>query len=372
MAQKFNFAKLRNSDRIHWLELINSSQPFPQIIRNLLPQFILLKDEILYDIVCSYIITPSALSNLLPFLLASGISGSGKSTIGKFATTIYGENQHNLMIFGGDTTYANLRRDVSKFIFPKSKNEDNEESDEKYEENVLIAWDDIDLKILKNDQFFRWLKCSYDRLTARTGFVESTKDSKKSTSNYSFCLKCLSSTLPLWEYEEISRRLLVIPCYKGDVNHLLKVEHYDWSGINQMYLKYWMENAESLMTLKRKTRQGLRKLEIPDDMKSTLLDVINVGHYTKFLTREKLMEYMAIANKFIGQSDVLSQALQTFLDTPDYEKEISCMAIRDHQQALYRKGIINREQSSVEALKAKMHSFGFKIKGYKWIKEENQ
>ena len=363
---KFNFAELRENDRELWVDLTDTSLSFPQIIRQLLPQFVWFKNDIFYDIICSYIITPSTLSNYLPFLASIGVSGCGKSTVGKFATVIYGENQHNDLIFGGDTTYAHLRREISKFIFPY---EEGEEDEEKIEENVLVAWDDIDLKILKSEQFFRWLKCSYDRLTARTGFVESSKDKKKATSNFSFCLKCLSSTLPLWEFEEIKRRLLVIPCSQGDVSHLLKVEHYDWTGINQMYLEYWMKNAEQLMQLKRKTRSALRSMDIADDIKTTVLDVVNVGNHTGILTKDKLQEYFSATKQFMNQTDVFGQAMQLFLKNTS---KISCNEVREHQINLYRKGILTREQSTVETLKTKMYSFGYKIKGFNWIKEEEQ
>ncbi len=359
-TKQFNFDEYRESDKEHWSKLVDLSLPFPNIVRSLIEQFVWLENDILYDVICSYILTPSALSNKLPILANIGESGCGKSTIGKFAAIVYFENEYQNYIFSSATTYASLRRTLTQIRFPWGK--------EECEANALLTWDDIDHKILKNEQIFRLLKCGYDRSTEQIRIVEDTKEGKKIESDYTFGLKVLSSVHPLWEWDELKRRLLVIPCSKGNVD-LLNVENYDWSDIGEMYTNYWIEQAEKLMKSKRTTKRRLNSLNASPDIKTTLLDVCNVGNLTELLTLEKLRDYLELTRVFREKSDIFAQSLQLFLRN---KTSIPCQAVREHQLGLKTKGILSREQVTVEVLKNKMIALGWTMTpNFYWVKEES-
>ncbi len=157
------FHNRKNNLDFSWESLYNNSLTYPENIYNLFRNSVYLPNDF-YKALTTYSLTPSALCQRLPYMFCYGVSGSGKSTIGKLIAYM-----HGITITGSNTTYAamiNLLRDrKTATIFV-------ELDDPKFpggygktiEANAFIVWEDISSRTLReNPCTYNMLKCAYDR-----------------------------------------------------------------------------------------------------------------------------------------------------------------------------------------------------------------
>lgn len=389
-------ANYKYSQDNSWRELWDDNLSVGQNLQAIIKHFILLPDDF-YDIMASYLLMPSALCQVVPYLFLVGQSGSGKSTFGKLGSKWYG-----IKISTSGMTYAGLRNLVSERryqqIMIKPGDEENLPLYKKVEVNTGIVWDDIDVKtFLDNPNFYRLFKFGYDRETDLIAISSETKG--KNLNFRCFCPKIFSSIHPLHQDErlkELKRRLL--PIYFSLAEnlseqrltelgltknnwqlHLKDFDVYDWDEFHQVFVDFWNKEIAEVFLL---TRQTLAKslAGLSSHQKIISLDLLTSGivggvWLDEIVAVNRLKTYFDWVDKQDKESSGLKQLLQEFIATEkknEIRKDkfcISSLELRSQINAWANQDWILDRPKTTE-LKALMNDFGFRlIKGF-WTQKK--
>ena len=253
-----------------WYSLWDEDLTTPENLQALLPKLILLPDDY-YDIIASYLLIPSALARVTPHLFFFGASGTGKTTLSKFAAYWYGIN-----LSSPTDTFAGIRNSLNDKKYKEIEIPNSDSSlppyYKKVEVNTAMVYEDIDPSVLSTTpNLYRLLKVSNDRSTDKISMSSETKGTNMEF--YTFCPKIFSSISAIHldeRFKELQRRLIVIPFKKIEdlsderleqlstsrdtwQKHLINIDAYDWSNFSDKFISFWNYELASVYLLTRKT-----------------------------------------------------------------------------------------------------------------------
>jgi len=199
-------------------------------LQNLISQTVILPyADIQVPVLSAYLLTPSALSTVVPILYLYGSRGSGKSTIAVVASAL-----HRTEVFSAATTFAAARN-----AFNQQRWRDPVEHEG--EKNCCLVIDNINRETLTNELLYTFLLNGYNR---KTDVISIAKPGGENTTFRVFGLKVLSSVHPLYaqsKFSELGRRCLVIKCKPFeqmiDAEKQSKRLHFDFSLADKVNLE---------------------------------------------------------------------------------------------------------------------------------------
>ncbi len=378
-----------------WRDIYDDNLSVPENLLNLLPRFVLLPDDY-YDIIAAYMLIPSALAKVVPYLFLYGQSGTGKSTLGKLISYFWG-----VPINTSGDTYASIRNSLNdrkyQDIEIPSKDPSFPSIYKKVEVNTGMVWDDIDSSVVLNTPyFFRMLKVGYDSSTDK---ISISSDIKGENLEFRcFSLKVFSSISPIHledSLKELQRRLIVIPFKRiEDVSderlielgttrdtwskHLLNINAFDWKGFSSLFTNFWNRELAEVYLLNRKTLMntltGLSSKE-----RAISLDLLSAGIASGIWKDEiqgvaRLKNYFDWFEREINQFSGTSKYLKDYISLEQKHAEeaksslqISASDLRSQISTWFNQGWI-LEKPKPKQLKALMADLGLVLyQGY-WIK----
>jgi energy-coupling factor transporter ATP-binding protein EcfA2 len=254
---------------ITWRDIYDDDLQLPDNLTNILKRTVFLPQDF-YDVVTAYLLLPSALCRIVPYLFLYGQSGSGKSTLAKLASYL-----HGVGINSSSDTFAGIRNSLNKRRYTQLE---VPSGDPKYpsfykevEKNTCMVWDDIDSSVFTNNpDLYRLFKFGYDRSTDR--ITLSSSETGVNLEFRCFCPKVFSSVSPLHlddRFKELKRRMIVIPCRRVEElsekrltelgvtkNNwqfkLLDVSAYDWTGFDKTFDSFWNMDMGAMFLSTRK------------------------------------------------------------------------------------------------------------------------
>ncbi len=378
-----------------WRDIYDDHLSVPENLLNLLPKFVILPDDY-YDIIAAYMLIPSALAKVVPYLFLYGQSGTGKSTLGKLISYFWG-----VPINTSGDTYASIRNSLNdrkyQDIEIPSKDPSFPSIYKKVEVNTGMVWDDIDSSVVLNTPyFFRMLKVGYDSSTDK---ISISSDIKGENLEFRcFSLKVFSSISPIHledSLKELQRRLIVIPFKRiEDVSderlvelgttrdtwpkHLLNINAFDWKGFSSLFTNFWNRELAEVYLLNRKTLMntltGLSSKE-----RAISLDLLSAG-ITSGIWKDEIQGVTRLKNYFdwfereINQFSGTSKYLKDYISLEQKHAEqahsslqISASDLRSQISTWFNQGWI-LEKPKPKQLKALMADLGLVLyQGY-WIK----
>lgn len=295
----FNLGAIRESFSQPWRDAIEWDGKIDiTLYRNLLRRTAKLPfPDIQEDIFLAAVLTPMPLAMMLPILFCQGVSGSGKSNLGKFAYTIYG----NRPVVGA-TTYAAIRRKVEKL---------SRVVDCGRQIDLLhcMVWDDISLPIMRSSpQMYSFIKSCYDRETAVIEMAD--KDSDGGIIKFHcFGMRVFSSVYPYYSdeyFSEMNRRMLIFETHKSkDTQGLISYGSTNWDGLARVTSSLW-ENPDNHGTYGTYKRQ--------------VCDYANIGNHDISSERVNLCTDLLTTGLVLSIWEDVEQAfdaLERFYDSTD-------------------------------------------------------
>ena len=317
-----------------WEQVYNYDLSYPENILSLTKRMVYLPQDF-YDLIASYLILPSALSNIVPYLFLYGQSGSGKTTVAKFACAI-----HGIKTSSPTDTFAGLRNiiDQRRYGYAEVNLDDEPERtfNKRVEVNTHMVWEDIDYNVFtQNPDLYRLYKIGYDRNTDLVTI--SGKEPGTLMEFRTFCPKTFSSISPLHlddRFRELKRRLIVIPFLRVEElpekrktelgitddnyhSNLVNVDAYDWRGFDQELDAFWdMDMASAYIQTRSilyKTVKGLNSQQ-----RAISIDLLTTGIVSGIWKDEdealnRLREYWKWFKSETEQSTGLGQLLKEYL-----------------------------------------------------------
>ena len=277
---QFDYSSLleENSDFYpSWERHYDYTQSYPENILNLIRQVSILPHDF-YRIIAAYTLMPSGLTKRVPYLFFYGLSGSGKTTFSKLIAKI-----HGVTPIASNTTYAAIRNILrlnrKTWIITPHPDPNKPPLNKQIDANTIMVWEDIDADTFRrNPNIYTLFKVGYDKLTDTV--IIAGKDQGTIDKYRCFGHKVFSSIHPIHtmdEYNELRRRLLVIPTKKLDIidRELLDVDNINWSGFNLKFNEFWDLEQAKIFLIIRKSLNSLRGLS--STQKSVSLDLIATG-----------------------------------------------------------------------------------------------
>lgn len=315
-----------------WEELWDEKLTLYGNVANIVSQAVLFpQKDLMLPIVATYLLIPSKWARILPILFSWGGKGSGKSTTAVLAAKLHGINQ----TFSATDTFSAIRNalDGMRWIDPSEK--------EMEREGAILPWDNLHYGTLKKDErIYQMLLFGYSRASDKISIAQPDGSNKEF---HVFSPKIISSVDDLHlnpEFEELQRRLLVIPhksfeeftaeerrTYDSFNIHTdrIDLDSIHWDGISDEFYSFW-NNAENCK-LYAKYRAMLTKRgekNFTHSMKSEQwiisVDIIVTGLVTgawKSITEaiHHLDEYWKYANRAIfNQSTAIVEHLTAFIE----------------------------------------------------------
>ncbi len=350
-------------------EYYDDNKPFAENVLKLLKQSVILPYDF-YKIITVYAVIPSALVTRIPYLFLYGVSGSGKSTIGKLIAYI-----HGIPITSSETTYAAIRNSLrsrkTKWITIKNPRPNYPDYSKEIEVNTFMVWEDIDEKtFVKRPEIYNMFKFGYDK-SCDTIQISSEKIGKNETFRC-FCPKVFSSIHPIHthqKFKELRRRLLVIPTKKIESldKELLNIDSINWLGLTREFSNFWnYDRAEIFLTVKAslvKTLKGLTSTE-----KAISLDLIATGIAAEIWEDEIVaVEQLRECFDWLNEEKI---PLENLLHGLTSDKEsIYSRTIKAQIEIWYQQGWLLERPANKEIITI-MRELGYKsdCKG-SWVKE---
>ena len=378
-----------------WRDIYDDHLSVPENLLNLLPKFVILPDDY-YDIIAAYMLIPSALAKVVPYLFLYGQSGTGKSTLGKLISYFWG-----VPINTSGDTYASIRNGLNDRKYQDleipSKDPSFPSIYKKVEVNTGMVWDDIDSSVVINTPYlFRMLKVGYDSSTDK---ISISSDIKGENLEFRcFSLKVFSSISPIHledSLKELQRRLIVIPFKRiEDVSderlaqlgttrdtwqkHLFNINAFDWKGFNRLFANFWNPELAEVYLLNRKTLTntltGLSSKE-----RAISLDLLSAGIASGIWRDEiqgvaRLKAYFNWFEREINQFSGTSKYLEDYISLEQKHAEeaksslqISATDLRSQISTWFNQGWI-LEKPKPKHLKALMAELGLVLHQGYWIK----
>lgn len=378
-----------------WRELYNHSQALPWNVQNLLEKTVFLEHDY-YDLVASYILLPSALCKLVPYLFFYGQSGSGKSTIAKLASYV-----HGVSINSSSDTFAGIRNSLNDRRYGYAElpmgEEDERTWNKKVEVNTCMVWDDIDASVFTNNQdLYRLFKFGYDRRTDK--IILSSKEVGENLEFRCFCPKMFSSISPLHlddRFRELRRRLIVIPCKRVEdlsksrrdelgitlddwQTKLIDIDDYSWKNFDKEFKSFWdMELAKAFIETRRVLSKTVRGLS--SQQRAISLDLLACGIASGIWSDEdeaidRIKTYWQWFKSETEQSAGLGQLLKEHLRQQEknaqsigIEPKVSVPELRNILDAWYDQGWL-LERPRATAASELMLDLGWKVNKGIWSK----
>jgi energy-coupling factor transporter ATP-binding protein EcfA2 len=254
----YDYSELLKDEKLNssWRDIYDDGISLPDNLLNILKKTIFLPQDF-YDITASYLLLPSALCRVVPYLFLYGQSGSGKSTLAKLASYL-----HGVSINSSSDTFAGIRNSLNKRRYTQLEIPSNDpmypSCYKEVERNTCMVWDDVDASVfVNNPDLYRLFKFGYDRSTDK--ITLSSNETGVNLEFRCFCPKVFSSITPLHlddRFKELKRRMIVIPCKRVEElseerqselgvtkdnwqSKLLDVTAYDWTGFEKELDKLW-------------------------------------------------------------------------------------------------------------------------------------
>lgn len=267
----FDFKAIRDSDLIPWTELVSwKGQLSLDNCVDLLRQTVTLPfPEIQQPILMSAILTPSALSNMLPIVFSWGGSGSGKSQISNLVSKVWGGDP-----IAGASTYAAIRREIHSLsrVTHNSK---------EYELNHALCWDDLSFDIIRQPNIASMFKSGTNRQTSKIKIAKSQSEHETTTFDC-FGSRYISSVHPFFAEPsliEFNRRMLIIECRKSpNAIQALRFDEIDWNGLSTSVNSFWESHcSEFSKTRKRINAHSKKYSPVSPERTALCTDLLTAG-----------------------------------------------------------------------------------------------
>ena len=378
-----------------WERLYDYNRTYPENILSLLKRIVYLPEDF-YDLIATYLILPSALANIVPYLFLYGQSGSGKSTVAKFACAV-----HGIKPSSPTDTFAALRNIINGRRYGYAELTVDGEPEQTWrkqvEVNTHMVWEDIDSNIFfQNPDLYRLYKIGYDRNTDLISI--SGKEPGTLMEFRTFCPKTFSSISPLHlddRFRELKRRLIVVPFLKveeladsrkselgiTDENYhknLVNVDVYNWRGFDKELDAFWdMDMASAYFDVRTALSQSVSGLT--SQQRAISIDLLTTGivsgiwrDETEAITR--LRGYWKWFKSETEQSTGLGQLLKEFLKQQERNAKAAGLSpavavpeIRRQLDLWYEQGWI-LERPRVSTVKELTLDLGWKVHKGVWRK----
>lgn len=379
-----DYSKYKRESLTFWEEIYNYNLSYPQNIMQLLEEVTELPFNFQYELVASYILTPSALASILPIMVFYGQRGTGKSNLGQFISYIHGVD-----INTGADTFAAVRNDLNtrrwKTISVPHPDASYHGSITKIiEANTILVWDDIDSKmLLEQPNIFRMLKSGYNK---ETDAISVADTGGKNLKFNCFSPKICSTTTPFWgdaRFAELERRILVVKFGKATRTNLLRLDFFDWSRFYELFNEFWSENINIERWLSFRKRLSLI---LPNNTRNTItLDIMATGMVCEFWQSiEECIEYFEQYWSWYDQETATGESalcglLKQYLTEHENKKtttsglirhkpnEVSPLALKK-QIGLWNSNGMLEVSPTTKVVNETMNYLGWRLIPGKWIK----
>ena len=329
---------------------------------------------------------PNALARIVPYLFLFGRSGTGKTTLAKFISYLWG-----VPICTSSDTYASIRNNLHKIKYQDVEVETNNPDFPNYykrvETNKGMVWDDIDSSIFINKpDLYRLFKVGYDRSTDKISISSEVKGTNLEFR--CFCTKVFSSISPIHledSFKELQRRLIVIPFkriedIKGNSYHLnlIDIDAFNWNGFNSLHSNYWnTELAEVYLITRKAIAKSLAGLN--SQQRTISLDLLTTGIVTGIWQNEyeatsKLKDYFAWFKTEVDRYSGIAKYLADYVHQESRNATVAGLPVKLNAEELRRQIEVWLHQNWIlekpktNHLKALMAELGMVLdRGY-WIK----
>lgn len=342
-----------------------------------------------YDLISAYILMPSALCRIVPYLFLYGVSGSGKTTIGKLAKSIYGVN-----INSSSDTFAAIRNSLNKrkygFFRKPSPESPTGFMNVETEINTCMIWDDVDPSTFRTSpDIYKLFKYGYDR--SSDTIMISSKEAGENIEFRCFCPKIFSSITPfhaLEEFKELRRRLIVVPFAKledlPDEKRLnfesinsFNPDDINWSDCYKEFRNYWdLERCELWLNLRKNIKSRLTKLT--SNQKIICCDLATTGIVTGiWINASDANKYLANYFTWFDRDietgkDSLIKVIERIIEQETIKSRnaniplaILNQAMRNQLSTYYDQGWIN-DKPTGKIISQIMTELGFKLNTGYW------
>lgn len=321
----FDYSAIRQSAKVSWKEAIgwNGSVDVNLYSKLLRMSVKLPHQEIQENILLAGILTPMPLADMLPIIFCHGASGSGKSNIGKFAYTIYGNRPVT-----GATTYSAIKRKIDGMsrAIDQGRTIDLPHA---------LVWDDISLPVMKSSPaMYSVIKSGYDRETAVIEMADRDSDNGV-VKFHCFGLRVFSSVYPYYadvDFCEMTRRMLVIETRKSpDADDLISFPNTDWTGLKEVTNSLWEnpQNHGKYFEYKRQVLAYARNEKpLPAERSALCADLLTTGltlgiWNTVNQAYEQLREFYASTDELARcKASIVARVIAKFIETQEKEHKI--------------------------------------------------
>lgn len=294
----FDYSQLLNTDSSSyfttWRDIYDDSKSLPDNFLDFLTRSVYLPLDH-YKIIAAYAFIPSALARIVPYLFLWGVSGSGKSTVGKLIA-----NLHGIDINSSSDTFAGIRNSLNDrrrgwINLPTADPTLPAGINKEIEVNTCMVWDDIDPRVFTSKgDIYRLFKFGYDRSSDK--IEVSSEVTGENHVFHCFCPKTFSSISPLHlneELKELRRRLIVIPtkriedlsearkaklgAYEGIwEQNLIDVSSIRWKSFSKLFKDFWnLDMARLYLTNYKLLGRHLKGLNSQE--RAICIDLITTG-----------------------------------------------------------------------------------------------
>lgn len=253
-----DYSKFRDISKESWRDAYDLNLATGQLIISIAKSFVALPEpELQYPVLAAYLLTPAALVQVIPVLFASGVSGSGKTRIGKLAQNIWGVKK----ILIGKTTGVALRNDICELKY-------HDPDIMRYEKLMHgLIYDDLPAnQFVENDYSYAVMKGRVDRSASTIAISGLDKGKNQEFDVFGGCV--FSSIHPfdsMADYSELSRRILTIKTALIEKAEIILPESLSWVGLHSHCLKLWEsdENAEKFSKVYASFEKSISKGKLP-------------------------------------------------------------------------------------------------------------
>ena len=379
-----------------WREIYDENSTLPVNLLCILQSSVFLPHDF-YDLIAAYLLLPSALCNVVPYLFLHGQSGSGKTTLAKIA-----KHLHGVSFNSSSDTFAGIRNSLDKrrigyVEIPFADDESGRTCNKQVERNTCMVWDDVDASVFINSpDLYRLFKFGYDRSTDK--ITLSSKETGVNLEFRCFCPKVFSTISPLHlddRFRELKRRLIVIPCKRVEElpsarldemgitrdnwhQALLNIDAYDWSGFSDEFQSYWnLDKAQTFIETRRKLTSS--KIGLSSQQLAVSVDLLTTGIASGIWSdqQEAIARLKTYWNWFKSETEAgagLGQLLKDYLanevkncEVSSRQPEIYSQIIRHQINAWVDAGWLY-ESPKGTAVRDLMYDLGWRFNQGKWIK----
>lgn len=385
-----DYSQLDDDYLSSWETLYDRDKLLSENLLNLLKKTVWLPlGDLAYELICAYLLIPSAIARVCPILFLNGARGTGKSTIGFLAGKLHGVHIHT-----SADTFPAIRNDLESRKWKWDK-----ETGKTYERNAILIWDDIDEGIFTSKpDIYRMLKFGYDK-ESDTISISTTKPGVNIQFRC-FCPKILSSCSPLHVSSttlELQRRMLLVKTKKIEeftaaekqANNLfdgfltisrLDLTQYSWKGFESEFHSFWSQDlARYYVTLRRAIADNpppldSHQLPISIDLLTTAIASgiwsSQEEAYSKIRAywdwhSKTCSDNLASLAGLLGQ---ITSVAETNAKNTGLIPEINSRHLRECAYNWHHQGMLETEPTP-RAIGMAMGQLGYRLKLGKWIKE---